>query len=170
MTEPREECDDNPDQTCSRGLHFCAASYLSNYGSGGSRIVVVKINPRDVVAFPRDYNLAKGRACAYQVVGEVPMDQVKTFYPQGRPVYTGFDQGYSKPAPAPVARTPRDGLFAVGQVWRTGNGQEVTITSISGAGTYSIIASNGGTYMNTGAYYQGVSSSIDLVTLVRDVA
>lgn len=69
----RNRCDENPDRTCSEGLHFCSNEYLPHYGgfSGGNRIVVVKVHPRDVVAFPRDYNTSKGRACRYEVIGEV---------------------------------------------------------------------------------------------------
>ena len=33
--------------------------------------MIVKINPRDVVSIPTDYNNAKGRACRYEVIGEV---------------------------------------------------------------------------------------------------
>ena len=65
----RNEVDDNKDQTCSTGLHFCSHSYLSHFG--GERVVIVKINPRDVVSIPNDYNNAKGRACRYEVIGEV---------------------------------------------------------------------------------------------------
>jgi hypothetical protein len=90
VEQDRSECDANPDRTCSTGLHFCAASYLPSFASGGSRIVAVKISPTDVVAFPRDYGWAKGRACRYQVVGEVPLDQVNEFYPQGRRIYSGY--------------------------------------------------------------------------------
>ena len=74
----RNEVDDNKDQTCSTGLHFCSHSYLSHFG--GDRVVIVKINPRDVVSIPSDYNDAKGRACRYEVIGEVdvnPEDQVE---------------------------------------------------------------------------------------------
>lgn len=35
---------------------------------------MVKINPRDVVAIPSDYNNAKGRTCKYHVVKELPTD------------------------------------------------------------------------------------------------
>lgn len=66
---PRNEVDDNKDETCSTGLHFCSESYLSSFG--GDRIVVLKINPADVVSIPTDYNNAKGRACRYLVVGEI---------------------------------------------------------------------------------------------------
>jgi hypothetical protein len=65
----RNEVDDNRNNTCSAGLHFCGHSYLAHFG--GARTVIVKINPRDVVSIPSDYNDAKGRACRYEVVGEV---------------------------------------------------------------------------------------------------
>ena len=69
VTMERNEVDDNRDNTCSTGLHFCSESYLAHFS--GSRTVIVKINPRDVVSIPSDYNNAKGRACQYEVVGEV---------------------------------------------------------------------------------------------------
>jgi len=65
----RNEVDDNRNNTCSAGLHFCSESYLKSFG--GDRVVIVKINPRDVVSIPTDYNEAKGRACQYEVIGEV---------------------------------------------------------------------------------------------------
>jgi hypothetical protein len=74
----RNAVDDNKDNTCSSGLHFCSHSYLGHFG--GDRVVIVKINPRDVVSIPSDYNDAKGRACRYEVIGEVendPNDEVE---------------------------------------------------------------------------------------------
>jgi hypothetical protein len=65
----RKECDDNRNNTCSRGLHFASYDYMREYS--GERIIIVKINPRDVVSFPTDYNLSKGRCCRYEVIGEV---------------------------------------------------------------------------------------------------
>jgi len=65
----RNEVDDNKDRTCSAGLHFCSHSYLGHFS--GDRVVIVKINPRDVVSIPSDYNDSKGRACRYEVIGEV---------------------------------------------------------------------------------------------------
>jgi hypothetical protein len=76
----RNEVNDNKDQTCSTGLHFCSQEYLPHFGGGDSRVVIVKINPRDVVSIPSDYNNAKGRACRYEVIGEVgvnPDDKVE---------------------------------------------------------------------------------------------
>jgi hypothetical protein len=65
----RNKVDDNKDQTCSTGLHFCGQSYLSHFG--GERVVIVKVHPADVVSIPSDYNGAKGRACRYEVIGEI---------------------------------------------------------------------------------------------------
>jgi hypothetical protein len=65
----RNEVDDNQNNTCSSGLHFCSQNYLKSFG--GERTVIVKINPRDVVSIPTDYDNSKGRACRYEVIGEV---------------------------------------------------------------------------------------------------
>lgn len=67
----RNEVDDNKDRTCSSGLHFCGKSYLPHFGGYDSRTVILKINPADVVSIPSDYNDAKGRACRYEVIGEM---------------------------------------------------------------------------------------------------
>lgn len=72
VSVPESEVDTDREATCSRGLHFCSESYLSHYGSSeGNRVVLVKINPKDVRAIPSDYENAKGRATAYLVIGEV---------------------------------------------------------------------------------------------------
>lgn len=69
---PREAVDPSRTNTCSRGLHFCAHDYLAHFGDAtNSRVVIVKINPADVVAIPEDYANAKGRAWTYEVVGEI---------------------------------------------------------------------------------------------------
>ena len=46
------------------------------YGSRdrGNRLLAVKINPRDVVAIPTDYNNSKGRACQYHILKELDWD------------------------------------------------------------------------------------------------
>jgi len=73
----RNQVDDNKDNTCSTGLHFCGMSYLSCFG--GERTVIVKINPADVVSIPSDYNDAKGRTCRYEFVGELNVDAEDAF-------------------------------------------------------------------------------------------
>jgi roadblock/LC7 domain-containing protein len=73
----RNRVDDDKNVTCSTGLHFCGMSYLSHFG--GARTVIVKINPRDVVSIPTDYNEAKGRACRYEVIGELGVNPEEAF-------------------------------------------------------------------------------------------
>lgn len=72
---PRDKCDDNPDQTCSTGLHFCSFSYLSVGYVKSNRIVMVKVNPRDITAIPSDYDHAKARCCRYEVIGEIDIKE-----------------------------------------------------------------------------------------------
>ena len=70
---PRNEVDDNRTNLCSDGLHFCSFSYLGHFGSSDSdnRVLIVKVDPADVVSIPADYNDAKARACRMEVIGEV---------------------------------------------------------------------------------------------------
>lgn len=71
----RNEVDDKRHNTCSDGLHFASLHYVTNgnYGNRdcGDRLVALKINPRDVVSIPSDYNNSKGRACEYLVLREL---------------------------------------------------------------------------------------------------
>ena len=69
----RNRVDDDQNRTCSTGLHFCSRDYLDHFG--GERIVIVKINPRDVVSIPNDYNDSKGRACRYEVIDEIDKEK-----------------------------------------------------------------------------------------------
>lgn len=62
---PREQVDDDPTRTCSAGLHVAAWGYASNWS--GTR-VEVKVNPKDVVAVPVDYNGEKMRVCKFEVI------------------------------------------------------------------------------------------------------
>ncbi len=65
----RNEIDDDPNSLCSKGLHFCSFDYLRTYSDNTDDIVViVKINPKDVVSIPVDCSGAKGRCCKYEVV------------------------------------------------------------------------------------------------------
>jgi len=68
----RNKVDDVSERTCSYGLHFCSLEYLSSFW--GEHVMVLKINPADVVSIPVDYNNTKGRCAMYQVVGEYKGD------------------------------------------------------------------------------------------------
>lgn len=68
----RNKVDDDPRNTCSAGLHFCSQEYLPHFASTpDNRVVSVKVNPRDVVTIPFDYDNSKGRCCRYFVLEDV---------------------------------------------------------------------------------------------------
>jgi hypothetical protein len=69
----RNAVDDDQNRTCAVGLHFCSREYLNHFH--GERIVILKINPRDVVSIPNDYNDSKGRCSRYEIVDEIDKDK-----------------------------------------------------------------------------------------------
>lgn len=78
----RAKVDDNRGVGCSQGLHAGALNYVAGYGSleAGDKIVIVKINPKDVVSVPNDCNCEKLRTCRYEVVGEYQGELLKPLY------------------------------------------------------------------------------------------
>jgi hypothetical protein len=86
----RRDVNEDPNATCSAGLHVAADSYLSHYASADrNKTIMLKVNPRDVVAVPHDYNHAKMRVCQYEVIADITpaqMDELKT-----KPVLTSSD-------------------------------------------------------------------------------
>lgn len=71
----RRLVDDNMERTCSYGYHVCSHEYLAHFP--GTHTVTCKVNPRDVVAIPPDYNNTKMRVCKYEVLEILP-DNVKS--------------------------------------------------------------------------------------------
>lgn len=66
----RNQVDDRRDVTCSYGLHFASYQYASTWTTWG-HLMLIKVNPADVVSIPGDYNNQKGRCAGYTVIGEV---------------------------------------------------------------------------------------------------
>jgi hypothetical protein len=62
----RRDVDDNRDNHCSFGLHVGSLDYARDFAQGA--VVVVKVNPKNVVSVPTDYNCQKCRVSAYKVV------------------------------------------------------------------------------------------------------
>lgn len=88
---PRNRVDDDKTRTCSDGFHFCAFAYLPEFGTGpGNRVVIVKVNPADVVSIPADYNDAKARCCRYEVIGEYTGADLQDVLGK-KPVFSGND-------------------------------------------------------------------------------
>jgi hypothetical protein len=75
---PRNQVVEDPEQTCSSGLHVCSLGYLKSFGVG-NRIVVCKVNPAHIVSVPVDYHNTKVRVSEYLVVGEWSSDEVDMF-------------------------------------------------------------------------------------------
>ena len=78
---PRSKVDSNRDNGCGHGLHVGAIDYAKRYGGikiddedddndGGNRLMICKVNPRDVVSVPSDSKFQKLRCCRYEVVAE----------------------------------------------------------------------------------------------------
>lgn len=67
----RNEVEDDRRLTCAQGLHFCSWTYLPHYYGRQGRVMMLSVNPADVVSIPKDYDDAKGRAWQYKVVGEI---------------------------------------------------------------------------------------------------
>jgi hypothetical protein len=65
---PRNAVCDDADVGCSYGFHAGSHAYASTFGGGDSRLVIVKINPSDVVSVPKDCDCQKLRTARYEVV------------------------------------------------------------------------------------------------------
>jgi len=92
----RARVDDDRARGCSDGLHAGALSYVASYGSveAGDNIVIVKINPADVVSVPTDCNCQKLRTCRYEVVGLYEGELERPLYQTTQDSYNEYDYGY----------------------------------------------------------------------------
>jgi hypothetical protein len=72
----REDVDPERSNECSTGLHFCSYPYLAKYHGNQGRVLLVKIDPSDVVAIPTDYNRQKGRTWRMFIYGEIDTEEV----------------------------------------------------------------------------------------------
>lgn len=67
-TVDRNMVDDDARNECSYGLHVGAKEYATGFGT---RTVLVRLNPKDVVACTADYGFQKMRCCSYHVIKEI---------------------------------------------------------------------------------------------------
>lgn len=70
---PREQCDANPDRTCSKGLHLGSPSFVTR-GSFGNEGLICLCNPMNVVAVPYAGG-EKLRCCEYLPIGVAQYDE-----------------------------------------------------------------------------------------------
>ena len=64
VQQDRKECDADPRNDCSNGLHVGATSYVERFASSNSAILVCLVNPMNVVAVP-NYDHSKMRVDEY---------------------------------------------------------------------------------------------------------
>jgi hypothetical protein len=64
----RSKVDDNPNNTCSFGLHVATMCYAKDFAQGNDVLIDVEVDPADVVAVPTDYNGTKMRVSRFKVV------------------------------------------------------------------------------------------------------
>ena len=66
---PRNTVCDDSDIGCSYGFHAGSLEYAESFGAGNSHVVVIEIDPADVVSVPKDCDCQKLRTASYKVVG-----------------------------------------------------------------------------------------------------
>ena len=67
---PRNTVDDDKEHGCSYGFHAGSLKYATEFASGNDRVVLVEIDPADVVSIPTDCEFQKLRTCRYKVISE----------------------------------------------------------------------------------------------------
>jgi len=74
---------------CSYGFHAGSYEYAKGYASGGGNLMVVEIDPADVVSVPTDCDCQKLRTSKYKVVGHYESIEAP-------PMEDGFNSHYSE--------------------------------------------------------------------------
>lgn len=88
VTMPREECDNNPERTCSAGLHVGSMEYVGSFGWGANNVILeCLISPTDVVSVPVDYNATKMRTCRYYPIAISNGENEEIFLEEDYDVY-----------------------------------------------------------------------------------
>ena len=77
---PRNKVDDDKNIGCSYGFHAGTIEYAKQFSGGCGHIMLVEINPSDVVSIPTDCEFQKLRTCKYKVVGEYEIDLTDPLY------------------------------------------------------------------------------------------
>ncbi len=75
---PRYAVEDNPDIGCGPGRHAGSIAFVKGYGSGDDRVIIVKVDPANVVSIPKDSDCQKVRTCAFEIVAEYGEDLLGT--------------------------------------------------------------------------------------------
>lgn len=82
----RNSVNDNKEHGCAEGLHAGSLEYAKGFAQG--KMVIVEINPADVVSIPTDCSCQKLRTCKYKVIEEFVNPLADTYHK------TSDDEGY----------------------------------------------------------------------------
>lgn len=112
VTMNREDVTFDPKEACSCGLHVACYSYARGFMSlySGDRLVIVEVDPKDVVSVPYDSASQKIRVCRYKVIKEVIPDD-----PELRTGVVTVDNNTSKVVL--TADTPEKKEIKAGKTW-----------------------------------------------------
>ena len=80
LSMPRNKVDDDKNVGCSYGFHAGTLKYASEFACGSDKMVLVEIDPADVVSIPTDCEFQKLRTSKYKVVGEYEIDLTDPLY------------------------------------------------------------------------------------------
>lgn len=83
---PRNAVCDDANHGCSYGFHVGSLEYATNFGGSDRKVVIVKVNPADVVSVPHDCDFQKMRTSRYEVVGTYDAPLPNNYY-------DGYDEG-----------------------------------------------------------------------------
>ena len=89
VTMPRRKVNDHSEVGCSEGLHAGSIQYVESFASAGDKVVIVKIDPADVVTVP-DEDVRKLRCCKYEVIQECEGLLKNTVFEQEESYDKGF--------------------------------------------------------------------------------
>jgi len=78
----REKVDPDRRNECSHGYHVGTLEYARDFAA---RTVLVKVNPADCIAVPKDHNCSKLRVCRYEVLAEAEGQIESPMYPMPEP-------------------------------------------------------------------------------------
>jgi translation elongation factor P/translation initiation factor 5A len=90
----RWDVDDNREHHCSFGLHVGSLDYATDFSQG--QVVVVKVNPKDVVSVPSDVSCQKCRVSAYSVISGFEVEiKAPVTDESGEPIVSESREEYS---------------------------------------------------------------------------
>jgi hypothetical protein len=87
----RGDVDDDPNNGCSYGLHVGALSYAQNFGSN---LILVEVDPTNVVMVPHDCGFQKCRCSGYRVVDKYTGPLTNAYETRYSSVADGADEDF----------------------------------------------------------------------------